>query len=243
MLVPVDDFVGRSIYFFRDLDPKITALIKACLSEGDVAFDIGSNLGVVAVTMAQCVGPTGKVHAFEPAPRILGYLAETLVANPSLPIMLHGFALGDRAGELTLFTPPGNAGNASLASRHPGADDGVTVEVKTLSQFVEDHGIDRIDFIKIDVEGFESQVLAGGADAIASMKPKFLAFEEHGLFRSDQIPESIASLMQLGYRIFGIKRSYLRLILEELTTSHKVATWDYVAVSSDGISKIQRFIR
>src|SRR5947208_1901642 len=68
VLVPLDDLVGRALYFFGDLDPKLTWVIRRLLEPGDIALDIGANLGFLSLFMAKIVGAHGAVHAFEPNP-------------------------------------------------------------------------------------------------------------------------------------------------------------------------------
>lgn len=243
ILVPLNDYVGRSAFFFGDLDPKVTALARHCLNPGDCALDIGANLGIVATLMAQYVGPTGRVHAFEPAPRMIGYLRQTLAANPHLPLRLHEYALGSESAMLELAIPRGNAGRASLVARPKWVKTLVQVPVKTLTDVAREENIRRVDFIKIDVEGFEAEVIKGGLGLIEELRPKFILFEEHR-FRPDQpLPESMACLLDRGYRLFGIAKSLLRLRLVEVTGRSPLKSFDYIAVSPDGMPKIQRFIR
>lgn len=241
--VPTSDLVGRAMYFFGDLDPKLSALVKQCLKPGDCALDIGCNLGLLAVKMAQSVGPSGQVHAFEPAPRMIGYLRKVMMANPTLPITLHEFALGSEETRLDLIIPRDNAGHASLVASQDEEGDAVTVAVKRLSDVAKSEGFDRVDFIKIDVEGFEAQVLEGASEMLDRLRPKFILFEEHGLHHSRNFPRSMTLLFEKGYRIFAIARSFIRPVLEEVTPERPVARYDYIAVSDEGFPVIAKFVK
>ena len=68
LLVDVSDFIGRTIYYLGDYDPKITWLCKRILGRGDTMLDVGANMGVVTGYASKIVGPEGHVHAFEPQP-------------------------------------------------------------------------------------------------------------------------------------------------------------------------------
>ncbi|MFO0910852.1 MAG: hypothetical protein U0794_21345, partial [Isosphaeraceae bacterium] len=68
LLVPIDDYVGRSIYFVGDLDRKLSRLISGIVRSGDTVLDIGANLGVITLQLSALVGLQGRVHSFEPNP-------------------------------------------------------------------------------------------------------------------------------------------------------------------------------
>src|SRR5262249_5602474 len=105
VLVPLDDLVGRALYFFGDLDPKVTWVIRRLLEPGDLALDIGANLGFLSLFMAKIVGPHGAVHAFEPNPVLCNILSQTFARNHDFKIRLHPVALGASTGEMELCVP------------------------------------------------------------------------------------------------------------------------------------------
>lgn len=211
-LVPLDDFVGRAMYFFGELDPKITRALRRVLRPGDVALDIGANLGLVSLQMARMVGPGGAVHAFEPNPTMQAYLSATLAANPNLPIRLHRFALGREEGELPLMIPTGNAGAASLVdSGGSFATEPVTVQIRQLDTVCAQIGIDRIGAIKMDVEGFEAQVLEGGRTTIERMRPRLILLEENGFHPQGPRPHSFRLLQEMGYEVQALPRTLMRV--------------------------------
>src|SRR5215467_8601389 len=85
-LVPLRDHVGRSMFFVGDLDRKISWVVDNCVEQGDVVCDVGANLGLVSLRLAARVGPRGRVHSFEPNPRMQRYFRETIAANEHAPI-------------------------------------------------------------------------------------------------------------------------------------------------------------
>ncbi|MGH7293079.1 MAG: hypothetical protein ACREJT_17790, partial [Myxococcota bacterium] len=81
ILVPLDDFVGRALWFFGDLDPKLTWICERLLRPGDTVLDIGANLGLVSLIARERVGASGAVHAFEPQPELVELIGQSARAN------------------------------------------------------------------------------------------------------------------------------------------------------------------
>ena len=220
--VSLDDYVGRAAFFVGDLDRKISAIIDRFVRSGDTALDIGANIGLVTLRLSKRVGPAGAVHAFEPNPAIADRLRASLDRNDIFNVQLHQVALGVAEDTLTLSIPEGNAGAASFL-HHRGTS--IDVPVKRLDDF----GL-RPSFIKIDVEGFEDQVLKGFSETLRTHPPRVILFEQN-----DAKGRSIELLREAGYQIHGVAKSLLKLRLKP------VSAWstdfhDYVATYGCGAS-------
>jgi FkbM family methyltransferase len=205
ILVPLDDAVGRCIYFTGDYDRKITRLCQKLLRPGDIALDIGANLGVVALTMGRAVGTTGQVHAFEPNPALHPILTQS-ISRSERNITLHKFALGSSTGEMKLSVPKDNIGAASLM-RSNGTE--VKCEVRPLDDVV----AGDIRLIKLDVEGFENEVLQGAKHILTSACPFIILETNEHLSRPFKTYPAIATLLESGYNIFGIPKAMLSMKL------------------------------
>jgi FkbM family methyltransferase len=230
-LVPTDDLVGRSMFYVGDLDPKVSWAVRQFARKGDVALDIGTNLGLVMLQLAAQVGPSGRVHAFEPNPAMLAFLDATLARNADLPVTLHRVALGRDEAMLPLSVPAVNAGAASFV------DNGgravayrVDVPVRRLDAFAAEHGIDRVDFIKIDVEGFEAEVLQGGRDLIRRLRPRAIVLEEQRPVTEAGLPKSLAILKEAGYAIHALPKRLLKVEMVPLDRLQGETANDFVAV-------------
>lgn len=236
-LVPTNDYVGRSMKYFGDLDPKVSAMVDKCVAPGDVCLDIGANLGLISLRMSDRAGPSGTVHAFEPQPRMQSYLQRTIGENNIKNIHLHGVALGQERGALQLSIPRGNSGAASLATDHAGEAEQFEVSVHRLTDFMKELGVDSVSFIKIDVEGFEPFVIRGGEEFLSDIKPNVIVLEEHGDFQAGSVPESLRLLMDLDFEVYALPKAYFRVRLDsnlEETMCH-----DYVAVSAAAPGRIR----
>ena len=145
----------------RPIDPAEMALLASHLGAGGIAVDIGANIGLYTLAMARQVGPHGRVFAFEPAPANFALLTQNVESNGySAIVTASRTAITDRSG-LARF-----ALNAHNAGMHRLAPDGaVEVETTRLDDLLAGQ---RVDFVKIDVEGAEVAVLRGMQSIIAA---------------------------------------------------------------------------
>ena len=231
-LVPLDDLVGRSAFLFSDLDAKVTWALGRVLRPGDVAVDVGANLGVVSLHMARLVGHGGKVVSFEPSPKVLPFLRATLSENPHLPITLVEVACGAQDGEVSLQVPAGNAGAASVLAGRGGGVRCEThrVSVRRLDDCLAATGLEGVRLMKLDVEGFEEQVLRGLFDRGLGLRPDVILLDEGA-------PASSAAfdvLRENGYALFGIPFRVLRIDrLPADGTAGFVRCHDFVAINRE----------
>lgn len=175
MAYPVSDaHVGRALDVYGEWAEAELELLNALLQPGDVAIDVGANLGTHTVALAQRVGPRGAVLAFEPQRLIHQLLATNATLNGLMNVRaIHG-AVGAQAGALVVpdidYATPGNFGGLSLGAWK----DGETVPVFALDAL----GLTRCRLIKIDVEGMEGAVLDGARQLVATARP-FIYFEHN----------------------------------------------------------------
>jgi FkbM family methyltransferase len=144
-----------------------TAILPTFVRRGWTAFDIGANIGCYSLILSRLVGPEGRVYAFEPNPLARERLEEHVAINGTSNVEVTSLALGERLGEGRFrFDPDAptshevpNWGSWSLArSRRAG---NVNVTFSTADLVVRACAIERVHFMKIDVEGLELSVLRG----------------------------------------------------------------------------------
>jgi protein O-GlcNAc transferase len=145
-------------------------LLRRLLQPGQQIIDIGANFGVYALSMAQTVGPTGRVWAFEPASSTAAMLAQSIAANEFGHVVLEQCALSSASGTLRLALNDNSELNALVRGPAPsGASE--EVKVSTLDECLERHGWRDIAFVKIDAEGEERNILSGGKRFLAEQSP------------------------------------------------------------------------
>lgn len=151
-------------------ESHVLSYICSFIKEGMVAVDVGANAGYHTLVMAQRVGPSGKVYAFEPNPLTRQRLERNLTLNPELAertIVSHnGIGALEKIMHVQSDDRSGSLGNAMLVNDQSHANS-TAVKVVTLDQ----HVPEKISFLKIDVEGMELDVLHGARQHIAHERP------------------------------------------------------------------------
>lgn len=186
-------------YGFYDLNTLI--LFKKLLSGGDVCFDIGANIGSISLAMANFVKPNGKVFAIEPGPEPFDRLKYNLNLNKNLAqiISLHKVGFSDKT-ETKYWKEIFSRGNAGFND-----DEGIKMELSTLDDFEKHHNPQKIDLIKIDVEGMELEIIKGGIKTLSKHKP-FVYYESwvNGIVEWDIKQEPIENIFKsIDYKLFS----------------------------------------
>jgi FkbM family methyltransferase len=183
-------------------------LVERFVGEGQTVVDVGAGIGLYTSKLAELVGPSGRVHAFEPNPerrRALEALAETHSA-----IEFHAVALSDHEGEEVLQVPVHRGESIPACGRlspPPTAADGVswdrrTVMVTTLDRELGDESF-RVGFVKCDVEGHELAVLRGAERTLRKARPALL-IEIEERHSEVGVEATFEHLLALGYNGWAI---------------------------------------
>ena len=195
MLYPKEDkYVGRSFKEYGQFSAGELSLFLERIRPGSVVLDVGANIGAHTVPLAQHVGAAGQVIAFEPQRILHQMLCGNLALNGVPNVVTHAVALSDAPG--TCLIPLLDYGSAANFGGLPMdlATEGETVTVATLDQF----HLPRVDFIKLDVEGFERKVLLGAAETLGRCRPELYVEND----REDRSADLIQTLLDLGYRLW-----------------------------------------
>jgi FkbM family methyltransferase len=197
-----DRFVALLLHKFLPGANSFTRWISSNAKPGNIVLDIGANQGLFAVAASNAVGPSGTVHAFEPDKNLAACVAETIAKNKINNIKLHNFALGAKSEMLKLYKNPYNAGDNRLTTSTCNAKQQLNiVNVERLDDFSE---IQRFDFVKIDVQGWELSVLKGMIQKMQINSKAKLLFEfwPHGLKLAGFDPlELIFYMIENGYTL------------------------------------------
>ena len=171
----VDELLSKAFY-----KPDFLAL-EALLSPGDTAVDVGANVGTHSIMMGRRVGAGGRVIAFEPVPATAWAMRENLALNRIENVQLVEAAVSDSCGsiEMNLFDPRYSAWNSRGAPVIDGIApvEKVSVRAETLDEMLRTLDVERVNFLKIDVEGYEIDVLRGASGLLGSGAVDHLCFE------------------------------------------------------------------
>jgi FkbM family methyltransferase len=182
-------------------------LLRYAMPHCRIVFDVGANRGEWSA-QAHRLNPQARIYAFEPAAATFRELAARFDPRSvsALPV-----ALGSTTGTTTFYVDPRSSGTNSLYgerswSESPGSTQPETIRIATVDDFCAKAGIDRIDFLKIDVEGAEIEVLRGAAGMLAAGKIGAIQFEHsywaiHSLV---MMRELFDLLPPLGFRLFKL---------------------------------------
>jgi len=161
---------GRGVYIYRDaVEPELQHL-DSFLDASGVFVDVGANTGIYTLKAARHFGRQGVVVAIEPFPEILAVLQHSVRANGLSNVRLRNFCLGDSIGTRTLWQNFGKPNSFSLVKRDPNACSFSTLAV-TLDDLFGWEGLDALDYLKLDVEGAEREVLLGARQMIEKHRP------------------------------------------------------------------------
>lgn len=200
-----EEVVQREILVHGAYEPRTLALMQRLLRSGDTMVDVGGHVGQYALHAARAVGPTGRVVAFEPNPRTYRYLTRNVDLNGLrgriVPVLA---AVDTRVGVAPMFA--GREENWGLASLGASGDVAFHVATVPLTEALRALGVQRLDVLKIDVEGYEGRVLRS-LDLGSELRPRHIILEF--------IPAQLAScgenatalldaMRAAGYRIAGV---------------------------------------
>jgi FkbM family methyltransferase len=198
----------RNLFWLGENDRWDTFHIKRLLPAGAVVCDVGANFGYYSLTLAAFLERNGHLFAFEPHPATRARLERNIALNEGLgdTITVIPKALSDTHGTARMTRRLDNTGAAHIS------DEGDTdVEVTTLDTIFDQHGLSRLDFVKIDVEGFEAHVLRGGEHCLKRLRPILLVeLMPLQLERTGSTAIEVASLLRdYGYVLHVSERSRL----------------------------------
>lgn len=184
----------RELVGYHWLDVAVLDEYDACtfLDQGMTVVDIGANTGVFSLLASRLVGQHGRVIAVEPEPRNYACLVENVTFNALANVFPIQCALGAGRGTLSLSLSDETSGQHSAVM--PRGDKHIEVAMTTLDSLCTEHGIDRLDFLKIDVEGYEPQVLDGGRDCIARFRPTIAVAAYHFPEHEELLPAIIRDI-------------------------------------------------
>jgi len=211
MHLDLAEWPDRSTYFLgRWYDLGTQTLMFSFIRSGDTVIDVGANRGMFALTASKLVGESGQVICFEPNPKCVSLLRQEIASNNIHNITIHPFALGSRNEELMLSIPLYNSGQGTFS--HNLYDKESTQQVRSQVKIGDEIlKLEQLSFIKIDVEGFEPNVIKGLVSTIERHQPIIITEINRGFLAScgssfEDLAHLMADLNYRGYKL-GIRKT------------------------------------
>lgn len=225
MDVIADDLIGKHIILSGRFDrTPIDMLIKHG-RKGDHILDIGANIGYMSCCMLAAI-PGSIVTCVEPQPLITDLLASNMERNHPGRYTIVRAALSDYSGTIQMAVDEVNRGASHVVLGNKNMPTTSIPAVKT-SEFLS--GLTQVDLLKIDVEGHEEPIFRDGADQLDRLRPRAILLEDR-LQRMSPSGDIGRILVDLGYKIFGIKKKLLQTELVSIQRSQDEVYNDYIAV-------------
>lgn len=227
--VNLSSYMGNLIYWRGAHEWAPVYAILNNVKKGFTVLDIGANQGEITLWSAKATGENGKVISFEPLTQMFKQLQENLSLNPAFKKYVYPVQIGlsDRHAKLPIY-------GASASDIHGGVHEGMPtlyktenrnvlieeITISTLDDELEKLNIDKVDFIKIDVEGSELPILKGGIKILSKCKPILLieSNEETFVAAGYSQKEFFAFLNQFGYKYYlvGVRGGLKQITVNEM---------------------------
>jgi len=193
-------------YFPPDYESDNFHFLKDHCKKGDVVIDVGAHIGLFSVCAAQLTGGDGKVYSFEPAPPTNALLKKTVSINHKQNIVEpRSEAVAEKEGTTFFYVSDteGDNSNSLVSYRMDKKLDKVEVKITSVDNFVGANKINKINFIKIDAEGYECSVLKGAEQTFKEFRPVgILALHPLGIeSNGDSLGEIFDFLQKINYKI------------------------------------------
>lgn len=202
------------------LDPLLSQVLKYHLKPGSVFLDIGANNGFFSLLASPLVGTNGIVYAFEPSVQTFERMKNNINLNNFKNIKSFNLALGNQSGIGTFYDFGRRDGSNSLVKMRSGQPK--KVNMNTLDNVLDEYRV-KPDFVKIDVEGFEKEVLDGGRESILNSSHMILVLEynRHILRKKGELYSTVINLLvEYGFEIHEMN-DVERTVMPNLVHSHK----------------------
>ncbi len=194
-------------YVYWDFKEKQRDRLYSLVKLGDIVFDVGTNIGETLLHFGKLAGSEGFVYGFEPDGENFKKVQRNIGLNEANNLHVFNLGVSDKTETVRLYrVDPNNLGMNRILSDTEAArfEDFTTIETDTLDNIIKENNIERVDVMKIDIEGYEMHALRGAADLLAKFHPKlFIEVGYTRLIKNGTSPtEMIEYLESFGYKVF-----------------------------------------
>lgn len=206
ILVFLNEEVGCKIHCHRAFERWESSLVEKLIKEDAICIDVGANIGYYSLLMAS-KATRGQVHSFEPVSRNLHLMSVSAALNGFTNLVLNCCAVGDVDGFVSFAISEDGAYSSFLDTGRRPVSRSTVVPVARLDSYCRERSIERIDFLKVDVEGAEKRVLEGASGCLQDvhLRPVIMMielFEPMLRIYGTSIDEVMTCLRDFGYSPF-----------------------------------------
>jgi len=205
----VNDWIQENIFFLDKYEESELKFIKKSINKGDVFIDIGANIGIHSLFASNLVGEKGKVISFEPFSINYNSLIKNISLNNSRNIVLEKLAISAKESLVNIFYNCKDYNFGMASSYLTNYTNSEKVKSTTLDLYLKNKSFDRIDFIKLDIEGGEYPALLGMKNSLKKYHPILLVeiLDNNTLTQSDNEKNIINFFKKIGYVKYFIKNN------------------------------------
>jgi len=224
-LLDLNEGIDLSIYVLGAFERSTVSAYRRMIHPGDVVLDIGANIGAHTLHFAQLVGPTGMVIAYEPTQYAINKLRRNLSLNPDLAARVSAVQVmltdcGGGVPEESIYSSWPLRINSTVHPAHRGALKSTAGAIATsLDEHLRAVGVSMVNFIKMDVDGFECHVLAGAEQSLWRFRPRILMELMPHLYpeRGKRIHDLLWIFESVGYKMYSLKGQALSMDPETIS--------------------------
>ena len=196
-------------YVYWDFKARDREKLYSLAKPGDVIFDVGTNIGETLLNFARLTGEKGYVYGFEPDDENYANVQKNISLNRFNNVHVFKKAVSDKIETVKLFVvEPHNRGmNRILEPEEQHGESFVTLEATTLDAIVREQPVNRLDLVKIDIEGYEMHALRGAKETLTRFHPKlFIEVGYTRLLSHKTSPNELVRYLEgLGYGVYDSK--------------------------------------
>ncbi|MFY0607744.1 MAG: FkbM family methyltransferase [Cyclobacteriaceae bacterium] len=200
---------GRTADLNESGELNVLKKLKFILPDNPIFFDVGANVGEYSILLNQHF-TNATILAFEPVKNTYDLLSQNTSHTKS--IQAHHLGFGDQNHQAEIYSSSTNSHSSMVGRAHTTTEEIHTeeIELMRLSDFVLQHKIDRIDFLKIDVEGYEINVLRGAKELLQSKRIHCIQFEFGGtMIDAHVFLKDFYHLLENNYNLYRITKAGL----------------------------------
>jgi len=215
--------LNRRLFFLNKYEDGETEIVKKLVTQGDVVIDIGANFGWYSTLMSSLTGERGRVYSFEVVPEIAKELQENISLNQMTNVVIENIAIGEDDLETDyVYSESWGTGNQKLELLNGGGQlKSGKSRSTSLDSYLLANAINKVDFIKCDIDGAEVPFIRGAQQTLKSKKPIMIieAHERDQRAHGHSCQQLFSELRHIGYRLFSLDKGLRSVGSDEMRMS------------------------